>query len=1121
MEHPDFLEWEESSGPAALWVHGKPGSGKSHLAARVIHDLNRKEGDTPLAYVYCSSTQLADKLNLNNIFGSLLAQLYVRLSPEHDVKSLVTRANSMGNESASRSEMKGWILEVIAKLRSCFIVIDALDECSFFERNQFADLCNFVSSLPRQSEPQASTKVIIFSRPNYNIIERALSWFPQIQIDNGANANDIEVYISEMFDDIEPDPLDDQISGLNDIKNMMLGHADGMFLWVQLKIRVFEQIGTVEGIMEDLENSTEGLDDLYQQAFRKILAQPAVVRDRALKALLWVVNAYTSLSKAELLEALSVKPGSRGITNNSKHFRSLSICTECADLLVEMNGKYQLLHASLRDFVIGQQHTIPVYTDLQRNAHEILAETCLTYLTFEKLRCAFVQQSDDLVNLMEQHPLLEYASLYWGDHFSAAEGLRNDRLHLLLVTFLEAPLALDTSIKVLESKEFIRGIFQYPGQPSALHVLSILNLWAIAEAYPRFKRSINEHDSLNYLPIDYAVIHGSREMTEWLLGVYATEEASFSTCLDCCQVNLVAQAISMGWDDTVADLVEMRVEKNELPEPNPRMSAIYEAVDANSLAVLEMMLKKGINPNTRSDLGVTPLILATQRKSVIATEMLLKAGAETNARGEAGLTALHHAAENGHGEIVSLLLSHGAHVDVNADDEELWDTPLCRAVWKDHIEAAEILLDAGASIHHTGSDGFNPLLISIRYNHLDMMKMLIRRGADIKSVPHHSGGNALHMAAREGHPRVVEALLELCKDYAFVDQKNNLGHTPISTALNDRPDPRVTRALLENGAESDFQECVPFLPDNYFHELHRLYKLLVSEEGPKSTTLEATLDTLASRGLHHGIPHRKFANTSEGLNMRSPGEEANASPQGIGQMMLATLRLVQTSLSQVDLEDDYVELLAATMWKCDTVWISSVNILRYLDSYESDIMAESEYRDVEALFANIKNSLSHVTSESDYDNQLDVAEAAEPRNATPRDQISRCSGGDEEDADHGPTAGARPADTESRADTCEGFQTPGSDVVEFFDATRGKNIYHPTPSGESGTTTNWTEIGKHLIARSAVTMLEYLPFVETESFFYIMDYLVYVSMTGFIYEAPIDRNTWTGDELTDTAGTGL
>ncbi|KAF6803456.1 hypothetical protein CSOJ01_10873 [Colletotrichum sojae] len=730
----------------------------------------------------------------------------------------------------SRSEMKEWIVEVTAKLRSCFIVIDALDECSSFERNQFTDLCNFVASLPRQSDPQLLVKIIVFSRPSDNVIERALSWFPQIQIDSGANAGDIEVYISEMFNDIEPDPLDEHISGLNDIKGMMLSHADGMFLWVQLKVRVFEQIGTVEGIREDLENSTEGLHDLYQQAFRKILAQPAVVCDRALKALLWIANTYTSLSKAELLEALSVKPGSRGISNNPKPLRSLSICTECADLLVEMDGKYQLLHASLRDFIIGQQHTIPAYTALQQNAQGILAETCLTYLMFEKLQCATIQDPDELVDLMEQHPLLEYASLHWGDHFSAAEGPGNNGLDLLLMTFLETPLALDVSMKVLESREFIRGFSQHSGQPSPLHVLSVFNLWRVAEAYPRFKLFINEHDSLNYLPIDYVVTYGSREMMNWLLGVYASEDMSFSACLDCCQIKLLMHAVSMDWDDIVTDLVELGVEKDEMVVLRDVQGGTYfetmilKAVDTNALLALESLLNVGADPNISNQgdtFGETPLILATQRNNIVAARMLLKAGAEPDIRGKYGLTALHHAACSDNVEMVRILLDNGAHVDIEADDEQSRCTLVCGAVENDSTEAAEILLNQGASLHHVTSIGYNPLLIAKCYGRLEMMQVLVRRGADIKSIPHHLGGNALHFAAWAGHSRVVEALLELCQDSAYVDQKNNLGHTPLW--MNHTLTWEVSKMLLENGARSDFEECVPYFRENYFSEFRRLY----------------------------------------------------------------------------------------------------------------------------------------------------------------------------------------------------------------------------------------------------------------------------------------------------------
>ncbi|KAF6818360.1 ankyrin repeat domain-containing protein 52 [Colletotrichum plurivorum] len=163
--------------------------------------------------------------------------------------------------------------------------------------------------------------------------------------------------------------------------------------------------------------------------------------------------------------------------------------------------------------------------------------------------------------------------------------------------------------------------------------------------------------------------------------------------------------------------------------------------------------------------------------------MLLEAGADPNARGNAGLTALHYAAEAGNGQIIRKLLDHGAEVDAEADDEQFGDTPLCRAVWEDCFEAAEILLDAGASIHHALSDGFNPLLLAIEYDCLDTMRMLIRRGADIKSIPHRLGGNALHVAASAGHSRVVEVLLELCNDSAFVDQRRTTLARPRSASI--------------------------------------------------------------------------------------------------------------------------------------------------------------------------------------------------------------------------------------------------------------------------------------------------------------------------------------------------
>lgn len=194
VEHPDFVPWRESATSTLLWINGKSGSGKSHLAARVINRLNPRQGSesaTALAYVYCSSTQSATPIKFHNILGSLLGQLYEQLSPLDDINPMGSRADSGSRESPQRAEMKEWINMACAKHRSCFIIIDGLDECSHFE-----DLCAFIAALTESIDSFLSVKVLVFSRPNYAVIDRPRSSFPQIQVDRGGNDQDIKAYIS-------------------------------------------------------------------------------------------------------------------------------------------------------------------------------------------------------------------------------------------------------------------------------------------------------------------------------------------------------------------------------------------------------------------------------------------------------------------------------------------------------------------------------------------------------------------------------------------------------------------------------------------------------------------------------------------------------------------------------------------------------------------------------------------------------------------------------------------------------------------------------------------------------------------------------------------------------------
>ena len=65
------------------------------------------------------------------------------------------------------------------------------------------------------------------------------------------------------------------------------------------------------------------------------------------------------------------------------------------------------------------------------------------------------------------------------------------------------------------------------------------------------------------------------------------------------------------------------------------------------------------------------------------------------------------------------------------------------AVWGD-VEAARILLDAGAEIDVSGEDDFTALHEAIEQGHVEMVRLLVARGADLQRRCEF--GNALDLA---------------------------------------------------------------------------------------------------------------------------------------------------------------------------------------------------------------------------------------------------------------------------------------------------------------------------------------------------------------------------------------
>jgi len=128
-----------------------------------------------------------------------------------------------------------------------------------------------------------------------------------------------------------------------------------------------------------------------------------------------------------------------------------------------------------------------------------------------------------------------------------------------------------------------------------------------------------------------------------------------------------------------------------------------ERGDAESV---EMLLKKGANPNYRDNDGFSPLHFAAFYGRAKVAEILIRQGAEVNARDNDGNTPLHFAALAGDAKVAELLIRHGA--EVNAKNN-YGSTPLHTAAKWGNVEVVKLLLKSGADPTVRNNDGKSPL----------------------------------------------------------------------------------------------------------------------------------------------------------------------------------------------------------------------------------------------------------------------------------------------------------------------------------------------------------------------------------------------------------------------------
>lgn len=761
-----------------------------------------------------------------HLFGSLLKQL-LQLGADQrplpmELVEYYERAMRIGAKAKFR-EINKILQNALSRYERLYIVIDALDECSF--RYRFSLLQDLQTLCPDR------LSLIITERPDYPIDARGVicnvchqsdkkeyyrcgicnngQW--DICLDCKANdrgckdenhvlrmpydfvGGEIQFNVIIPIDDLKryvereiareagfggddtPDPrsLNTGLHAtrftrilrkipdlLQNMPGIIAGKADGRFLFAKLYWESVKAQLNAADIEETLDNLPEQLGELYQQILKRVREQDDTVgRKLAFRVLARVFLAKRPMSLAELQHMLATRQGDKDY-DTKREVDSEDILQSTAGLItIEAEG----MAVKLSHQTLEQHFQGEEPVEFAKTRHEMASE-CLTVIDY-----AFSSSNAARNDLRGRWPLATYAAEHWGDHVQPASYDESIR---------------ERAMAILSNSARVKTLVKAAWETDANN----FNSW---DAW----KDIHPLHVSAWFGLDFAIY----QLVEKGEPVDITEPTFRQTPL--------IYACRKGQYDTVGYLVAIGADVNRFSARGN--SPLFEAIEQDQIVVMGHLLDSSnsdnplqVNIRHPREFDRTPLMMAIHFGDPdLVYRLLGHSDVDVNARDRNGQTALILAARKGSYEVAEQLLENEK-LEKNAADFRVKRTALICAAEYNRPMLVKLLLDRGADPNLRDRLGGTALMRGIDKGRKSVVDMMLGYPTVDKHCQDIDDRGLLHAAAANGTPDVLASFRDLDLDLNLQDSN---GMTPLHEAARNGKSSAV-ETLLAWGARADTKD---------------------------------------------------------------------------------------------------------------------------------------------------------------------------------------------------------------------------------------------------------------------------------------------------------------------------